>query len=270
MKKSPLGYILTATVMLAAGAAWSQEIADTIYLGGPILTINDAQPSAEAVAVKDGRILAVGDLAAVSAHQGAETASFDLKGRAMLPGFVDSHGHVVMGGLQALSANMLSPPDGEVRDISSLQDVLRAWMADNAEVVDKVNLVIGFGYDDAQLAELRHPTREDLDAVSRDVPIVIVHQSGHIGVANSKALEVAGIDASSPNPDGGAIRRGADGEPNGVLEEYAFFTAIVPMLSKLGEEGIEAFARAGAELWASYGYTTAQDGRSARARSSRR
>jgi len=169
-----------------------------------------------------------------------------------------------MGGLQALSANMLSPPDGEVRDIASLQDVLRAWMAENAEIVDKVNLVIGFGYDDAQLAELRHPTREDLDAVSRDVPIVIVHQSGHIGVANSKALEVAGIDASSPNPDGGAIRRGADGEPNGVLEEYAFFTAIVPMLSKLGEEGIEAFARAGAELWASYGYTTAQDGRSAR------
>ncbi|AUM75190.1 amidohydrolase [Paracoccus jeotgali] len=264
MKKSPLGYLLTASVMLAAGAAWSQEIADTIYSGGPILTINDAQPSAEAVAVKDGRILAVGDLAAVSAHQGSETASFDLKGRAMLPGFVDSHGHVVMGGLQALSANMLSPPDGEVRDIASLQDVLRAWMADNAEIVDKVNLVIGFGYDDAQLAELRHPTREDLDAVSRDVPIVIVHQSGHIGVANSKALEVAGIDASSPNPDGGAIRRGADGEPNGVLEEYAFFTAIVPMLSKLGEEGIEAFARAGAELWASYGYTTAQDGRSAR------
>lgn len=264
MKKSPLGYLLTASVMLAAGAAWSQEIADTIYSGGPILTINDAQPSAEAVAVKDGRILAVGDLAAVSAHQGSETASFDLKGRAMLPGFVDSHGHVVMGGLQALSANMLSPPDGEVRDIASLQDVLRAWMAENAKIVDQVNLVIGFGYDDAQLAELRHPTREDLDAVSRDVPIVIVHQSGHIGVANSKALEVAGIDASSPNPDGGAIRRGADGEPNGVLEEYAFFTAIVPMLSKLGEEGIEAFARAGAELWASYGYTTAQDGRSAR------
>ncbi|WP_313137109.1 amidohydrolase [Paracoccus jeotgali] len=264
MKHSPLGYLLTASVMLAAGAAWSQEIADTIYSGGPILTINDAQPSAEAVAVKDGRILAVGDLAAVSAHQGSETDSFDLKGRAMLPGFVDSHGHVVMGGLQALSANMLSPPDGEVRDIASLQDVLRAWMKGNAEVVDKVNLVIGFGYDDAQLAELRHPTREDLDAVSRDVPIVIVHQSGHIGVANSKALEVAGIDASSPNPDGGAIRRGADGEPNGVLEEYAFFTAIVPMLSKLGEEGIEAFARAGAELWASYGYTTAQDGRSAR------
>lgn len=264
MTKSPFSYLLTASVLLATGAAWSQEIADIIYSGGPILTINDAQPSAEAVAVKDGRILAVGDLASVSAHKGSETASFDLKGRAMLPGFVDSHGHVVMGGLQALSANMLSPPDGEVRDIASLQDVLRAWMEANAEVVDKVNLVIGFGYDDAQLAELRHPTREDLDAVSRNVPIVIVHQSGHIGVANSKALEVAGIDASSPNPDGGAIRRGPDGEPNGVLEEYAFFTAIVPMLSKLGEEGIEVFARAGAELWASFGYTTAQDGRSAR------
>jgi predicted amidohydrolase YtcJ len=113
---------------------------------------------------------------------------FDLDGRAMLPGSVDSHGHVVMGGLKALSANMLAPPDGEVTDIASLRDTLRAWMEDNAETVEKAKMVIGFGYNNAQLAELRHPTREDLDAVSQDLPIVIVHQSGHIGVVNSKAL----------------------------------------------------------------------------------
>ena len=244
------------------GAAQAQEIADTIYLGGPILTINDMQPRAEAVAVKDGTILAVGSMDDVSSHRGDGTEIFELGGRTMLPGFVDSHGHVVMGGIQALSANMLAPPDGQITDIASLQQGLRDWMADNQDTVDAVNLIIGFGYDNAQLAELRHPTREDLDAVSADIPILIIHQSGHLGVANSKALEVTGITAQSENPPGGVIRRDDDGNPNGVLEEYAFFGALVPLLSQLGPEGFEAFAKAGAELWARFGYTTAQEGRS--------
>jgi predicted amidohydrolase YtcJ len=247
---------------MTAAPAFAQEIADTIYSGGPILTIDDARPMAEALAVKDGRILAVGSLAAILQHQGDGTELFDLNGRTMLPGFVDSHGHVVMGGLQALSANLLAPPDGDVRDIASLQAALRQWMGDNAEIVRQVNMIVGFGYDNAQLAELRHPTRQDLDAVSSDVPIIIIHQSGHLGVANSKALELAGIDASTENPAGGVFRRDADGTPNGVLEEYAFFSVLVPMLSQLGPEGMEAFVRAGTELWASYGYTTAEDGRS--------
>ena len=195
-------------------------------------------------------------------HQGEVTKVFDLSGRAMLPGFVDSHGHVVMGGLQALSANLLSPPDGEGKDIASLQAVLRQWIEDNAEIVQRVNMIVGFGYDNAQLAELRHPTRQDLDAVSADVPIIIIHQSGHLGVANSKALEMAGIDPSTENPAGGVFRRDANGDPSGILEEYAFFSVLVPMLSQLGPEGLKAFARAGTELWASFGYTTAEDGRS--------
>ncbi|MDV6224804.1 amidohydrolase family protein [Nitratireductor aquimarinus] len=255
--------LLLAGTVFAGGAACAQEIADTIYRGGPILTINDAQPTAEAVAVKDGRILAVGALADIEAHKGDETTVFELDGRAMVPGFVDSHGHVVFGGLQALSANLLPPPDGGVADIASLQESLRKWIEDNAETVDKVQMVIGFGYDNAQLAELRHPTREELDAVSTELPILIVHQSGHLGVVNSKALELAGVTADTKDPSGGVIRRDENGEPNGVLEEYAFFTALGKMLGDLGEEGMHAFARAGAELWARFGYTTAQDGRSA-------
>jgi len=250
-------------LQLSAMSACAQEAADTIYTGGRILTINDAQPTADAVAVRNGRILAVGDADSVLAYRGDSTAIFDLAGRTMLPGFVDSHGHVVMGGLQALSANLLAPPDGMVTDIASLQATLSAWAQDNADVVEQVNMIVGFGYDNAQLAELRHPTRQDLDEVSTEIPIMIVHQSGHIGAANSAALDLAGIDASSDSPPGGVIRRDAQGEPNGVLEEYAFFSALVPMLGGLGPEGLEAFARAGARLWASYGYTTAQDGRSA-------
>jgi len=246
---------------LALPAA-AQEIADTVYEGGAILTMEDDRPRVEALATRDGRILALGTREEILQHVGEGTEIVDLAGRALLPGFVDSHGHVVMGGLQALSANLLAPPDGAITDIASLQQTLREWAARNAEAVEQAGLILGFGYDNAQLAELRHPTREDLDAITTEVPIVIIHQSGHIGVANSRALEIAGIDASSEAPPGGVIRRGADGEPDGVLEEYAFFAVLIPLLGDLGPEAFAAFADAGARLWASFGYTTAQDGRS--------
>jgi len=254
-----LGGLALTTVLSAPLLA--QEIADTIYSGGPILTVNDAAPRAKAVAVKDGRILAVGTQAEMLAHQGDGTTVFDLDGRAMLPGFVDSHGHAVMGGLQALSANLLAPPDGEVRDIASLQDTLRAWLADNQAAIEASNLIVGFGYDQSQLAELRHPTKDDLDAVSKDVPIIIVHQSGHFGAANSAALAAADITRKTPVPPGGVIRYAEDGSPNGVLEENAFFLVLGKLMGGIGEDGFKAFARAGTQLWASFGYTTAQEGR---------
>jgi len=260
--KSPCREFLLLLLALAGISACSHESADTIYMGGKVLTINDAQPSAEAVAVRDGRIVAVGDKDSVLAFRGSSTRIFDLAGRTLLPGFVDSHGHVVMGGLQALSANLLAPPDGEVTDIASLKATLSAWAEENSNVVELANLIVGFGYDNAQLAEVRHPTREDLDEVSADIPIIIVHQSGHLGVANSAALARAGIDASSEAPPGGVIRKDDNGEPNGVLEEYAFFSVLVPLLGELGQDGLDAFARAGTRMWARYGYTTAQDGRS--------
>ncbi len=254
---------LVAGAVIFASPAFAQSIADTIYSNGPILTINDAEPTVEAVAVKNGRILAVGALSDIKSHQGETTELYDLEGRAMLPGFVDSHGHAVMGGLQALSANLLAAPDGDVTDIPSLQDTLRSWIAENTEIVDKVQLIVGFGYDQSQLTELRHPTREDLDEVSKDVPIIIVHQSAHFGVANSKALELTDVDADTSDPVGGIIRRETDGAPNGVLEENAFFMVLTNLLGGLGEEGLRAFANAGPELWARFGYTTAQEGRAA-------
>jgi predicted amidohydrolase YtcJ len=238
------------------------EFAEIIYHGGNIITINDAQPKAEAVAVKDGKILTVGSMKEVLGSKGSDTQMVDLKGSTMLPGFVDAHGHVMGGGLQALSANLLAPPDGEAKDIAAVQDILRNWMAANETVVQKVGLIVGFGYDNAQLAEVRHPVREDLDEVSGDVPIVLVHQSGHIISVNSKALEIGEITAETENPSGGVIQRGDDGkEPNGVLEETAAFPLLIKLLSKVGPDGSKEFIRAGSELWARYGYTTAQDGR---------
>ena len=257
------GILSTACLFLGIVSApvSAQEFADTIYQGGLIITINDDAPRAEAVAVADGKILAVGALAEVMVHTGENTKVFDLDGRTMLPGFVDSHGHVVMGGVQALSANLLAAPDGDVTDITSLQETLRTWMTDNAATVEKIQLVVGFGYDQSQLKELRHPTRDELDEVSSDIPVIIVHQSGHFGVVNTKALEFAGITAETPNPAGGIFRRRKDGESDGVLEENAFFAVLSKLLGGLGEEGGRAFAKAGSELWAKFGYTTGQEGR---------
>lgn len=254
-------FCLTAAASFAASAATDQP-ADRIWHGGAILTMNDAAMRAEAIAVKDGRILAVGSEDVVMATRGPDTEVVALDGRAMVPGFVDAHGHVFGGGIQALSANMLSPPDGEVTDIASLQQTLRDWVDANREGVEKIQLIFGFGYDNSMLAELRHPTREELDAVSTEYPVCIVHQSGHLAAVNSKALELCGITAETPNPPGGVIQRKAGTqEPLGVLEETASFPVIMKLLARTGTEGAEVIARAGADLWARYGYTTADEGR---------
>ncbi|SEA90849.1 amidohydrolase family protein [Rubrimonas cliftonensis] len=237
--------------------------ADRIWSGGPILTMVDGGMRAEALAEADGTIIAVGALDEVMAHRGPDTELVDLAGRTMIPGFVDAHGHVFMIGIQALSANLLPAPDGTVNDIPALQEVMRAYLAANPERVSRAGLLMGFGYDDAQLAEQRHPTRVDLDAISTEIPIYILHQSGHLGVANSKALEVAGMTADTPDPAGGVIRRREGGtEPNGVMEENASAIMAMAMLRNLDADAGRAIFRAGAELVASFGYTTAQEGRS--------
>lgn len=258
-----------AGLVVAAGAsvplhAAAQAHADRIWSGGPILTMNDAAMRAEAVAEKDGRIIAVGGRDDVMKTRGPGTRMIDLGGRALLPGFVDAHGHVAMGGLQAMATNLLPPPDGDGRDIASLQKTLREWMDANPDAIRKYKLVVGFGYDNSQLAEQRHPTRDDLDAVSTEVAILIVHQSGHLGALNSKALAVMGYDASTPNPEGGVIRRRPGGtEPDGVVEETAFIAAAGRLIGQVGPDEMAAFVRAGSALWARFGYTTAQEGRAA-------
>jgi predicted amidohydrolase YtcJ len=252
-----------ALLLAVAASAAAAQPADRIWTGGAVLTMNDKAMRAQAVAERGGRIVAVGTREQVMKLRGPSTQMIDLKGRTMVPGFVDAHGHVMGGGIQALSANLLAPPDGKVKDIADLQQTLREWMAANEATVRKVNLVVGFGYDPSTLTEQRHPTRQELDAVSKDVPVFIVHQSGHLSALNTKALEVAGITADTPDPQGGVIRREADGkQPNGVLEETAHYAAVIKLLGGVGAEGARAFVRAGAELWARFGYTTAQEGRS--------
>jgi hypothetical protein len=247
---------------VAQPAATAAGPADLIYSGGPILTINDAAPMAEAVAVRAGRILALGTRAQMEATRGPGTRMVNLEGRTMLPGFVDPHGHVAMVGLQAVGANLLAAPDGEGNDIPALIRILRDWAARNEAAVRRYGLIFGFGYDDSQLKERRHPTRDELDQVSTEVPVLIIHTSSHLAAANSKALEKVGITAATPDPVGGVFRR-RDGsrEPNGVMEENAMIAGAGPLLGSLDEAAWLAMIRAGSEFYASFGYTTCQEGR---------
>ncbi|MBI5363684.1 MAG: amidohydrolase [Planctomycetes bacterium] len=234
--------------------------ADTIYLGA-ILTIDDAHPRAEALAVKDGRILAVGSKSDVLSRKGAGTKVVELGAKALVPGFVDAHSHFSAVGLQALSANLLPPPDGPVKSIAELQAVLREFIA-KSPTVKAYGLAIGFNYDDSQLAEQRSPTAEELDQVSTTVPILVIHQSAHLAVLNTMALAKAGWSAASPDPTGGVIRRKQGGqEPNGVLEENAFFLSLPKLLPKFtAEQGLEQLHAAQA-IYLANGFTTVQDGR---------
>lgn len=238
------------------------ETADVIYHNGTILTINDQQPQAQAVAVKDGRILAVGDASEILKMTDASTQKIDLGGNALLPGFFDSHGHAYMIGIQATSANLLPPPDGEGKDIAALQALLLDWVTNNEDSVKRIGWIVGFGYDDSQLSEQRHPTRDDLDKVSTELPVIIIHQSGHLGVANSKALQLAGVTADTEDPKGGVFRRKSGSrEPNGVLEEYAFFYLLSKLAANFDDNVNDVFVEQGTKLAASFGYTTVQEGR---------
>ena len=251
-----------AAALVLPQIAWAQGggNADLILRGGEIITVNDRQPQAEAVAIRNGVILAVGDDRAVMKLKGSNTKVINLGGKTLVPGFIDAHGHIFNAGVQSLAANLLAAPDGDVKDIASLQAKLRAWQQGNTG--RKLGWIIGFGYDDSQLKEQRHPTRDDLDAVSTELPVLAVHQSAHLAVLNSKALQLAGITAASKDPPGGVIRRRpGTQEPSGVLEEMAFFS-LMGILPKLSEADREFVAKAGQALYERYGFTTAQEGRS--------
>lgn len=255
-----------ALIIILALAGCKTEItnpADAIYFNGDILTMEgDAPNYTEAVAIKDGKILFVGSKSEAEKFHGDKTLMNDLKGKTMLPGFIDAHGHVWNAGFQAVSANLLPAPDGTGNDVTAIISLLNEWKAKNKKAIGKYGWIVGFGYDDAQLKEKLPPTADDLDKVSTTVPVIIIHQSGHLAVMNHKALEMAGYTKTSKDPAGGVIRR-KDGstEPNGVLEEMAMFTPLFKMMGTLDNEANEKIAEAGLKSYMRFGFTTAQEGR---------
>ncbi|HEY8460095.1 MAG TPA: amidohydrolase family protein [Blastocatellia bacterium] len=201
------------------------EPADVIYTDGVIVTVNDAQPSAEAVAVKEGKILAVGAYDEVMRHLGATTEIVSLKGRTMIPGFVDGHSHICDYGMLWGYPTLGPPPAGDVKNIDDLIAAMRGFIEEKK--IPRGVAVFGHGYDDLTLAERRHPTREDLDRVSTEHPVVVIHASAHAGSANTLALENLGFVKGAPDPKGGRVQRDErTGDPTGVVEEQAVFNLL--------------------------------------------
>ncbi len=244
-------------LVLFTDRAWSQD-ADTIFLGENIITVDKTTQGARAVAIKGDRILAVGDTDEVLNHKGERTRVVELGDRALLPGFIDTHGHFSMQ-ISLLNMAQLSPPPvGTVTNIAELQAVLSAYIREKD--IAPGSWVVGFGYDDSLLEEKRHPDRNDLDAVSTEHPIFLAHASGHLGSANSLALEKVGINASSEDPDGGVIRRiPGSREPDGVLEETAAFAVFYALPQPDPEQSL-GLLKSGQMFYASMGITTAQEG----------
>jgi predicted amidohydrolase YtcJ len=198
--------------ILFSGAATAAETADTLYWNGPIYTADDANPQVEAVAVAKGRILFAGARKDAAKLKGPETKLVDLKGAAMYPGFTDAHAHLREVGERELTLNLDSAP--------SLAAVMAA-VKDRAAAEPGNGLLFGRGWIETHWPEACYPTRQDIDAVVSDRPVILERADGHAVVANSKALALAGITRKTPVPEGGFINKDAKGEPNGMIVDNA-------------------------------------------------
>lgn len=251
------GLLLLSVV--AAGIAWYQAFPNPpkrqLFVNGVVLTMDAENTVASALLVEGERIAAVGESEALLRQHGDSAEVHDLQGRALIPGFVDAHGHFPGSGLSVLGVDLSSPPVGAITSMQALSEAVRA----KAKDTPTGDWVFGFGYDDTLLAEMRHPTRAELDAISTEHPIYVWHVSGHMGVANSRALEIAGMNRDTPNPEGGVIERDAQGELTGLLQE----TAAVEMQRHAMQVGPLEFLRMvrhAARDYAAQGVTTAQNG----------
>jgi hypothetical protein len=197
------GVVVTSALSGNKAMAGDNE-ADTIYHGGSILTMVKDGDRTEALAVKDGRILTVGALSEVMAYKGPDTKEVDLKGKCLMPGFFDPHSHIVMQSVKFSTANLDPKPIGEAGSIADIQRILREWI--DQKKLKPGQWVIGWGYDDTGIEEQRHPNRDDLDAVSKDHPILLMHISSHLMAGNSKMLEEIGVTSETKDPEGGKTR----------------------------------------------------------------
>ncbi|WP_200976567.1 amidohydrolase [Echinicola sp. 20G] len=255
--------LFTALVFVISCDSGDQSSSNTakVYYGGDILTMVGKQPQyVEAVVVKDSVITFAGEAGEAMVQAGKGHAMIDLEGRTMLPGFIDGHAHFANFSSQAIGALLLPSPDANANDIPTVISILKDW--NTPENRELTGWIFGTGFDDSVLEEKRFPTKHDLDEVSTEFPIMIIHISGHFAVVNSKGLEVLGITSETTNPEGGLIRREqGSNEPNGVLEELAAIPHMLKALTPKSDEASLKFFNAGQDMALAYGYTTAQEGR---------
>ena len=245
--------VIAITVVLTSIA---REPTKRAFINGSILTMDASNSVHQALLIDNGKVVQTGSNEEINALIDRKTVVTDLNGKTLMPGIIDAHGHFPGSGLNVLAVDLNSPPIGKV---TTIEELISALQEKSSQLSDD-EWVVGYGYDDSVLTDNRHPTRADLDKVSKTQPVYIMHISGHMGVANSKALALANIDAKSKNPEGGVIvKEAVTGIPTGLLEENA--TAVVQKLaSDFSALDFLKMIRYASDEYLALGVTTAQSG----------
>jgi predicted amidohydrolase YtcJ len=188
---------------------------DLVLYDGKVITMDSSSSIREAVAVKFGRILMVGDSREITTLIERDTKVIDLEGRTVIPGLIDSHSHMISSGVNRMLYVDLSEEAG-VKSIADIQERL----AERARTTPEGEWITGYQEDDSKLKELRHPDRWELDEASTRHPVILSTVGGHFSIANSKAFEMAGVSKDTPDPVGGRFDRDPEtGELTGGLHE---------------------------------------------------
>jgi predicted amidohydrolase YtcJ len=236
-------------LMAGLGIADAQPSASLVLLNGKIWTVNDRQPRAEAVACLGSRIVAVGSNGEIRKWIGAGTEAIDLGGKLVLPGFNDAHVHFFSGGENLASV--------QLRDAKS-EEELRRRIAEFAAKQPAGRWITGGDWDHENWTPARLPTRQSIDAVTTGHPVFVNRLDGHMALANSEALRLAGITRDTPDPPGGTIVRDAAGEPTGVLKDAAM-ERMYRTIPAPSQDQIADAVRAAMRYAAENGVTSVQD-----------
>ena len=240
--------LLLACIGVAPSRA--EAPAELVLLHGRILTVDPGDSTAQALAVRDGKIVAVGTDQEILRMAGAATRRIDLQGRTATPGLIDSHAHIADGGVEDLYHVRLS----DARNVAEVISRVREGIAR----LKPGEWLQGDGWDEGKLAERRYVVAADLDAASPNNPVWLMHTTGHYGVANSQALRLANIAASTKDPTAGTIDHDARGAPSGVLKEAAM-DAVVKLIPPPTPEQQRAGIMRSIELLHREGMTAVKD-----------
>ncbi|MCS6816427.1 MAG: amidohydrolase [Blastocatellia bacterium] len=242
--------MMLLTMLLMADIGAFREEAELVLLGGRVWTGDPQQPHAEAVAIGRGRILAVGSAEAVRAWIGSRTHVLDVRGRLVLPGFIDNHTHFVNGGFQLLSVDL--------RDARDPQEFARR-IAERAKALPPGRWITGGNWDHELWPGAPLPRKEWIDPHTPNTPVFVTRLDGHMGLANSLALRRAGIMRETPDPPGGTIVRDPQtGEPTGILKDAAM-ELVYRVIPEPSDSEYDEALRAALREAARVGVTSIQD-----------
>ncbi|HEV2448152.1 MAG TPA: amidohydrolase family protein, partial [Candidatus Sulfopaludibacter sp.] len=227
----------------------AQPYADLILTNGRIWTVNAAQPRAEAVACLGNRIAAVGTVAEIAKWAGPQTQAIDLGGKMVVPGFNDAHVHFFIGG-QGLASVQLR----DARSEAEFADRIRRFAAN----LPKGRWILRGDWDHESWTPARLPTRQLIDEAAGEHPVFVNRLDGHMALANSAALKLAGVTRKTPDPPGGAIVRDAAGEPTGILKDAAM-SAVERVMPDPADDELAGAVRAALRYAAENGVTSVQD-----------